>query len=161
MEELGDMTGVGETRALRFERQLSHPPERVWAALTEPEQIGAWFTTVTVEPREGGEIVVDFGPDNVIRGRITRWEPPRALAYDWRFPDGHESHVSWTLEPDVDGTRLRLVHEFLRADEAPGYAAGWHTYVERLAGHLDGEMPDFRQRFDELRARYQEVAARL
>jgi uncharacterized protein YndB with AHSA1/START domain len=31
------------TVVLRFHRHLTHPPERVWAALTEPEQIAAWW----------------------------------------------------------------------------------------------------------------------
>jgi uncharacterized protein YndB with AHSA1/START domain len=159
MEGRGQISGAGDARAVRFERRLSHPPEEVWAALTEPRRIAEWLTKATCEPRQDGEVVLDFGPGNVVTGRITIWEPPRSLSYGWRFPDGHGSRVSWTLEADGEGTRLTLVHELLRAGEASGDAAGWHTYLERLAGHLDGEIPDFQQRFEELRAGYDEGAA--
>jgi uncharacterized protein YndB with AHSA1/START domain len=159
MEQLGQMTTSGETRELRFERRLAHPPEDVWAALTEQERVGDWLTTATIDARPGGEIALEFGPDNVVVGRITTWEPFRGLAYGWRFPDGHDSRVSWTLAADGDGTRLTLVHQLLRPAEAAGYGAGWHAYVERLAGHLDGEAPDFWPRFEELRPRYERMTA--
>jgi uncharacterized protein YndB with AHSA1/START domain len=158
MNNLGTIAATGNTRTLRFERRLPQSPEQIWAALTEPARIGGWLTDASVDPREGGEISFDFGPDNVVRGVITAWLPPHELEYGWRFPDGHDSQVRWTLEPDGDGTLLTLVHERLRQEQATGYGAGWHTYVDRLAGHLDGNLPEFQPRFEELRPRYEEVA---
>ena len=43
-DELGTLstTPNGEPE-LRFERRLRHPIERVWAALTDPRELAAWF----------------------------------------------------------------------------------------------------------------------
>ncbi|HET6399224.1 MAG TPA: SRPBCC domain-containing protein, partial [Candidatus Thermoplasmatota archaeon] len=45
-------------RSLRFERLLAHPPERVWAALTSPEDLKQWMPAqeVRIEPHAGGTI---------------------------------------------------------------------------------------------------------
>ena len=41
------MTGTLESAEngyrLRFERRLDHSPERVWRAITEPEELAHWF----------------------------------------------------------------------------------------------------------------------
>src|SRR6202044_3738122 len=39
----GDLEAEGDLWRLRFRRQLPHPPERVWRAITEPEHLQAWF----------------------------------------------------------------------------------------------------------------------
>jgi uncharacterized protein YndB with AHSA1/START domain len=156
MDDLGSITARGAAaRTLRFERRLDHAPDVVWAAITDPEQVGTWLADAQLEPGLGGSVRFDFGPGNAVSGAITVWEPPRALAYGWRFPDGHDSRVSWTLEPDGDGTLLVLVHELLRPTEATGYAAGWHAYLDRLAGSLGGAAPSFESRFAEVRPLYQ------
>ena len=49
---------VDDRPALRFERLLPHPPERVWRALTEPrEQFGWHPTPARFEPSVGGHSV--------------------------------------------------------------------------------------------------------
>ena len=43
--------------SVRFERRYPHPVERVWRAVTEPEQLAHWFpNTVEVDRREGGRM---------------------------------------------------------------------------------------------------------
>ncbi len=43
--------------ALRFERVLPHPPERVWTALTDTDEMFAWHPTpASFEPRVGGRV---------------------------------------------------------------------------------------------------------
>jgi uncharacterized protein YndB with AHSA1/START domain len=160
--ELGRITATGETRALRFERRLEAGLDQVWAALTEPELIAGWLTDASVEPGAGGRVAFDFGENGVCRGEIAVWEPPRALEYGWVFPDGHASRVRWELEPvPGGGTRLTLVHELLRPLEATGYGAGWHAFLDRLAGRLAGSTPDWGERFEAVRPGYEAAAAAL
>jgi uncharacterized protein YndB with AHSA1/START domain len=160
--ELGRLTASGETRALRFERVLDARPEQVWAALTEPELLADWLTDATVVPGAGGSVAFDFGENGACHGAIAVWEPPRALEYGWVFPDGHASRVRWELEPEPNGgTRLTLVHELLRPAEAGGYGAGWHAFLDRLAGHLAGATPDWGERFAAVRSGYDEAAQAL
>ena len=155
-DELGRIDGTGATRTARFERVLRHPPERVWEALTSSEALGRWFMAASIEPRRGGVANFDTG-DGSGTAIVTTWDPPRALAYSWPFPEDGEALVTWSLEP-VDagsGTRLVLEHAKLPADWAAGYGSGWHSYLDRLAASLDGrEPPDWAERVAVVRAAY-------
>jgi uncharacterized protein YndB with AHSA1/START domain len=155
--ELGTITQTGDTRTLTFERLLAFPPEEVWAALTEPERIADWLARAVVRPGEDGEITLDFGGDGGTEGgRITVWDPPRVLAYEWNFVGERPSHVRWELTAAGDGaaTRLTLEHTLLEAAAAPGYGAGWHAHLDQLEGHLTGATPGWDERYAELRPRY-------
>ena len=49
----GTLSGLGEhAEALR--RRLAHPPETVWSALTEPDQLERWFPTTIDGERAAG-----------------------------------------------------------------------------------------------------------
>ena len=152
----GRIEGVGETRTARFERVLGHPPEAVWEALTSSQALDRWFMATALEPRVGGAASFDAG-EGPTQGTVTAWDPPRALAYTWPFPEGGAAHVSWTLEPhDGASTRLLLVHTALPADWAAGYGGGWHAYLDRLEAHLGGnEPPDWAERAASVRSLYE------
>jgi uncharacterized protein YndB with AHSA1/START domain len=161
MEKLGTITGEGETRTLRFERRLEHPAATVWAALTEPERLAEWLAEAVVEGRKDGSMTLDFGEGGKEGGRITVWDPPRVLAYEWQFTGETPSQVRWELS-ELDGGRitvLTLEHALLPADGAAGYGAGWHGHLDQLEGHLAGSVPDWSARFEELRPTYETLAA--
>jgi len=160
MNDLGTMTLHGTTRTLRFERVLDHPPTEVWSALTEPASLGEWLAAAEVEPGPEGTITLDFGEGGIEKCRITLWDPPRALAYEWNFLGEKPTHVSWELETVSDGaaTRLTLEHTLLDAGVAPDYGAGWHAHLDQLAGHLAGDTPEWGDLFETLRPRYAELA---
>lgn len=128
------MTGTQATvdgrPALRFERRLTHAPERVWRAVTEPAELERWFVApVPWTPYEGEEF--EAAGD---RGRITACDPPRTLAWEW----GVERY-SFELSPHPDGCVLVFTHVF-NPELGPGWqhAAGWETYFDRLDAHLAG-----------------------
>lgn len=55
------------------------------------------------------------------------------------------STVTITLEPDAEGTTLRLVHDGLNAQQAAAHAEGWNHYLDRLiaeASSPEGVGPD-------------------
>jgi uncharacterized protein YndB with AHSA1/START domain len=128
--------------ALRFERTLPHPPERVWKALTDSDEMFAWHPTpATFEPRAGGR--VDWHPDGHIKnfedGEVTAWDPPRLLAYTWgKDVSDRADHLRWELRPDGDGCVLTLVHTFDDRLKAARDGAGWHVCLDALAAELDG-----------------------
>jgi uncharacterized protein YndB with AHSA1/START domain len=124
--------------AVRFERRLAHPPERVWRAITDAEDLAAWFPD-TIE----GE----FAPDAEVRfpkfvemglpatGRVTEFDPPRLLAYTWG-----PSILRFELEPDADGCRL-VFTDTLPREETAKNAAGWEVCLASLEARLAGEEP--------------------
>ena len=101
--------------ALRFERALPHPPERVWTALTDTKEMFAWHPTpAAFEPRVGGRVVWD--PDGHVAdlpdSEVTDWDPPRLLGYTWAKEGDRPDHLLWELRPHDDGCLLVLVHTF-------------------------------------------------
>jgi len=64
---------------LRIERRLRHSVERVWRAVTAPEELARWFVAEVPWAPEAGEEFEAGGE----RGRITALEPPHVLAWTW------------------------------------------------------------------------------
>lgn len=118
---------------LRFERRLPHAVERVWRALTDPEDLRNWFPGVprfTLE--EGAEFVVEGDAGGT--GRILEIDPPRILAFSWG-----EDHLRFELAADGDGCLLTFSHEFGDLSRGAQTAAGWELCLDRLAAQVAGE----------------------
>ena len=126
----------GERWTLILVRDLRHPPENVWSALTDPAELREWapfdsdrnlgavgHATLTVARTPGI-------PSSVTT--VTRAEPPRLLEYNWG-----ENDLRWELEPVGGGTRLTLWHNIGRKWIAMG-AAGWHICFDVLDQLLEG-----------------------
>ena len=145
---------------ISFERRLAHPVERVWDALTLPEELIAWWGDAEVELAEGGRFDVrwlntdDEGNAAELHATIAKLEPRRLLVLDG---DIH-GRLRWELTPDGDGTLLsfrstvELEPEFLT--KVP---AGWHFHLDALERHLDGGTTDLVEipEWEEIHARYQ------
>ena len=96
------------------ERDLPHPPEKVWRALTEGHLIGEWLGMRA----EGFEAVE--GRAFALRGEwggvdcaVLEVEPGQRLAWRWDHPSEDpafdlRSTVTFTLTPLGAGTRLRV-----------------------------------------------------
>ncbi len=137
----GTVTAEGAGRVLRFERVIARPVEKVWAALTVPERIADWLcASAEVEPAAGGRFHLFFhGGKHLMHGTITRFEPPRALAYTW--PEDREtadSHVLWELSSVPEGTLVVLTHSLPAGGDLAGLGSGWHWHLDALAAAADG-----------------------
>lgn len=120
-------------------RQLRHSPERVWQALTDPEQLRAWapFDADTSLGKTGAVVTlttVGAPTPQVADTRITRADAPTLLEYRW---GGKE--LRWELAAVDGGTRLTLWHNIDRRFISMG-AAGWHICLDVL-DHLLGGTP--------------------
>ncbi|GHE13398.1 SRPBCC family protein [Klenkia taihuensis] len=144
-----------DRRTITFVRFLPAPPERVWAALADPS---SWLAPATVEPRVGGAVRIEFDGDDVTTGTVLTWDPPRTLEHEWHYPGEEQSVVRYDLAAVDGGTELTLVHRLLRADQAPGYGAGWHAHLDGLAASLAGEPHDWDAAFGARLPRYRELA---
>jgi uncharacterized protein YndB with AHSA1/START domain len=125
----GTLETVGERPALRFERRLAHPVERVWRAVTDPAELAQWFVAPVDWTPEAGERFESLEQP----GEIVELEPPRRIAWLW----GGE-RFGFELRPDGDGCLLVFTHVF--DDRALGaqHAAGWELYLGRLDSQLAG-----------------------
>jgi uncharacterized protein YndB with AHSA1/START domain len=123
---------------LRFTRQLPHPPQKVWRALTQPEHLAAWFpTTIEGDLAAAGtplrfsfrEVAID-----AMGGHAIACDPPKVLAYQW----GDET-LRFELRPAGAGTTLEFTATFADIGKAARDAAGWHTCLDELGCGLDGQ----------------------
>jgi uncharacterized protein YndB with AHSA1/START domain len=131
---------------LRIDRTLAAPPERVWHAFTDPDALARWFwpasmnTVVTVDLRLGGTLRIEAPGRMAIQGEYVAIEPPRLLAFTWRW-DGDPTGTAVRLElsPVDDGTRLVLVHQGFPDEQARAdHSTGWSDCLARLPGYLTG-----------------------
>ena len=78
-----------------FERHIAHSPARVWAMLTEPENIEKWFCArVDIDRRLGGKMVEHHDHVGVdVYGKVTRWQPPRIFEHSWWFGDANAASM--------------------------------------------------------------------
>jgi len=141
---------------LRFERDLRHPVEKVWAALTNPAQRAQWFAPGEMELRLGGRVYLAFTDgEGVIDGRVTAIAPPALLEFTWTDNGKDLGFVRWELVPDESGTRLVLTHTVPEAARDLGLPmlAGWHSLLEQLVALL-GDQPFPQNRWQELHDHY-------
>ncbi len=129
----------GDKWTLVLVRDLRHPPERVWQALTDPVQLREWapFDADGNLSAVGTSVMLTTVGAPVPHGteaRVTRADAPNVLEYNWGDFD-----MRWELEPFGGGTRLTLWTSIDRRFIAMG-AAGWHVCLDVL-DHLLGGTP--------------------
>ena len=144
----GDVETHGGSRILRFERYLPHPIERVWAAITQPEQLVTWLAAATIDLRLGGHVQLRWlntdehgnAANVVMNATITQFDPPRLLEYTG---DAHGT-LRFELKEEASGcvlifsNTLPLSHDRLRES-----LAGWHVHLDFLAESLEGQVVDW------------------
>jgi uncharacterized protein YndB with AHSA1/START domain len=120
----------GEKWTLILVRELRHPPEKVWRALTDPASLREWAPFDADRSLGAVGVVrlttVGTPTPQTSETRVTRAEGPRLLEYRWGDND-----IRWQLEPLGDGTRLTLWHNIDRGFVSMG-AAGWHICLDVL-----------------------------
>jgi uncharacterized protein YndB with AHSA1/START domain len=121
----------GETWTLILVRDLRHPPERVWQALTDPAQLREWapFDADGSLGTAGATVkltTVGAPAAQVSETTVTRADAPKLLEYNWGGAD-----IRWELEAHGGGTRLTLWHNIDRRFISMG-AAGWHICLDVL-----------------------------
>ncbi|MEV5753276.1 SRPBCC family protein [Actinoallomurus sp. NPDC052308] len=123
--------------ALRFERRLGHPVEKVWRALTDPAHLAHWFPSEVeeIDLRPGGKIRFkqEFQELPLGTGEITELDPPHVLAFTW-----YEDPLRWELRPDGEGCLLVFTHTFTDRPMAGSFAAGWDACLASLDSALAG-----------------------
>jgi uncharacterized protein YndB with AHSA1/START domain len=129
-----------ETRSVVVEREIAHPPEKLWRALTQPHLIEEWLMKNDFKPTVGHRFNLRGEWGGVMDCEVLAIEPNRTLSYTWNFR--HEdasfdlmSVVTFTLTPTGTGTHLRMEQTGFRPDQKQAYGgahAGWKQFFAKL-----------------------------
>jgi uncharacterized protein YndB with AHSA1/START domain len=132
-------------RTVRMVRRLNAPPERVFRAWADPEELARWFP----ERIEGGLAVgarsTLVWPDRRVWWDVVEARPSRTFVFrlPWLSDERLITTVRVTIDPAGYGCRLELVDGPFPLDQ-PGVIDAWaqalETWAEALAllrAHLD------------------------
>jgi uncharacterized protein YndB with AHSA1/START domain len=143
---------AGARPILRFERHLPRPVDAVWRAVTDPEQMRAWFPTriEIVEWKAGATLTHFFdGHDtDPLPGTVLEWDPPHRVCFTWGT-----DRIGFELTPAPDGGTIFVLTEELGANIAARNAAGWEACLDRLERGRERE--SWNQRFDRYTAQFE------
>lgn len=145
--------------AIVAEIQIAAPPERVFHALSNADELGRWFGNREcpmkfwkMDARVGGHygyatekgaIEVNGVREFDCHGEIVECDPPRVLAYtwiaNWHDDPSSQTLVRWELTPRQGGTHVRVTHSGLASLPVArqDYSGGWPGVVEQLRKFLE------------------------
>ena len=139
-------TTAPTTHTLVVERDLAHPPQKVWRALTQSALLADWLMANDFAPSVGHKFNFRSTPmpqwNGVIDCEVRIVEPEKRLSYSWAAL-GLETVVTFTLTPNAAGTHLRMEQSGFRSDEDNNYRGatyGWQRFVgnlEQLLARVD------------------------
>jgi uncharacterized protein YndB with AHSA1/START domain len=139
---------------------IAAPVERVWALITQAEHLGRWFgdAGAEIDLRPGGAMILRWDAHGASHGRVVEVEPHTRFSYRWApFKDpggdepveGNSTLVEFTLQPEADGTRLRVVES--------GFASLDATDEQRSQNHRSNT-EGWQHETDELREYAEKVS---
>jgi len=143
---------VDGTAMAVFETYVKTTPERLWEAITDPEQRSRYSFGVEVRsdwtPGSRYESSVP-GVIDIAAGENVEVEPPRRLVQTFTalWSDDvkavGESRVTWEIEPVGDSCRLTVTHDRLLDGANPEVYGGWPMILAGLKTLLEtGELLD-------------------
>jgi len=146
--DFGTVAGPG---AVRIQRLLPGPIERVWEYLADGELRRQWLAAGDMAPQAGASFELvwrndeltdppgrkpeGFGEEHRMRSRILEFDPPHRLAFTWN----DTGKVAFDLEPMGDKVMLTIHHEGISdRNNMLMIGAGWHMHANVLEARLGG-----------------------
>jgi uncharacterized protein YndB with AHSA1/START domain len=127
-----------DTRSLVIEKELPHPPEKIWRALTQGPLLKEWLMDNDFQPAVGHRFNFRSTPmpgwNGIIDSEVLVVEPHRKLSYSWNSM-GLVSTVVWTLVATSAGTLLRMEQSGFRPDQEANFQGanyGWQKFIGGL-----------------------------
>jgi uncharacterized protein YndB with AHSA1/START domain len=138
--------------------EIAAPVERVWRALTDHEEFGAWFRVKLDGPFVAGQMSsghITYPGYEHLRweARVVTMEAPRLFAFTWHpyavdpdkdYSDEPPTRVEFRLEATAGGTRLTVTESGFdgippeRRDEALRMnEGGWEEQVRNVRDHVE------------------------
>jgi uncharacterized protein YndB with AHSA1/START domain len=129
-----------ELKTVIVERDIAHPPEKLWRALTQPHLMEEWLMKNDFAPRVGHRFNLRGDWGGVLDCEVLAVEPHRTLSYTWNFRHDDAafnltSVVTFTLTPTANGTHLRMEQSGFRPDQRQAFGGarqGWEQFFANL-----------------------------
>ncbi|MCW2928354.1 MAG: arsR [Thermoleophilia bacterium] len=138
-----------------YDRTIQADVEDVWRAITDPDEaLQFHFDSIVDSSWMPGEPVryLDEDGEVVVDGVIVDIDAPHRLVHTFAFADGSPakasgdapSQVTWTLEPEDEGTRLTLVHDGFSSQNATWRTVedGWEDILDSLVVRFDNDLDE-------------------
>lgn len=138
--------------AIVQEVTIKAPAERIFKALTDPDELLKWWGSegrfhaeeVDSDPRPGGRWRMRVsggcgtGSSSVVSGEYVEVEPPNLLIYTWNREgeEWPETVVRWDLEEREGLTTVRLTHSGLTSEGLRERNGGWPLILSLLKAYL-------------------------
>lgn len=135
---------AAERNTVVVEREFSHPPEKLWRALTQPHFIEEWLMKNDFKAELGHQFKLKGEWGGVLDCEVLKIETEKKLVYSWNYAHEDtaynlESVVTFTLTPTPSGTLLRMEQSGFRPDQKQalgGANVGWRRYFDKLENML-------------------------
>jgi len=139
---------ASDIRTVVVEREIAHPPEKLWRALTRPHLIAEWLMANDFLPDVGHRFQLRGEWGGVLDCEVLEVEPGETLSYTWNHASADaafnlESVVTFTLIPVGKGTLLRMEQTGFRPEQNQAFGGarmGWQQFfgkLEQLLERLD------------------------
>ena len=137
---ISDKTDRSQSEAIVLEFDLSHPPEKVWRALSDPTLLTEWLLPVIdLKLEKGASFTLKTQPqpgwDGTVNCRFLEIEPQKKLSYTWIVGDFIDTVVTFTLARTKSGTLLSVVQSGFRPDQKQNFGGaryGWKMMGGKL-----------------------------
>lgn len=132
----GTVTRDADGFRVQFVRELNHPVDVVWKALTDPRQLAKWFTDVEMDFVPGGKMTIHFRDEvkTASPGQVVRIEPNRLFEYTW---EGERAEWKLTSLGKAQ-CRLEFTYSKMAQQWATHAPAGWHLLLDQLEDVMGG-----------------------
>ena len=129
-----------EALSVVVEREIAHPPEKLWRALTQPHLLEEWLMKNDFKPDVGHRFNLRGDWGGVLDCEVLAVEPNRTLSYTWDFKHDDAAYnlksvVTFTLMPTRSGTHLHMEQVGFRPDQKQAFGGakvGWPRFFENL-----------------------------
>lgn len=129
--------------AIVLERTIAATQKRVWAALTQQDELAHWWADeARVTPEVGAVGEFRFQPPaGTLRFEIVELDAHKTIRWLSRQGPPHwtDTSVTWQLTPVQNGTRLLFTHDgFAHTDAAYEQTRGnWDAFLDSLKSYLE------------------------
>jgi uncharacterized protein YndB with AHSA1/START domain len=144
---------VDQRNVVEREVRVAAQPETVFSFLVDPDKMSLWMgRRAELDGRPGGIYRVEINDQAIARGEFVEVDPPKRVVFTFGW-EGQEAgqgehgvppgstRVEISLDPDGDGTLVRLRHLDLPEAAREIHGQGWDLYLGRLKAVAAGEDP--------------------